>query len=282
MNYAHPQLLRHLAAEYVLGTLRGPARRRFESLMQQRQEAREHVDFWEFRLSEFGQAVAPVCPPAATREALLRRATPVPAAAPLPVDGLERHPRPAVSQRRSARRRRRWLTAAASVIALAAAFLIGQNNPSIPPQGRTQIAEAPLAAVTPTPVAAPVASVVPTEPHSAEPELYLAQLKLPASSMGWLLSLSRDHRRLSVVAADDLLTLGRHTLQLWWISPDRGPVPLAMLPAERDKMTVIDLPAEVLRGSHITFAVSMEPEGGSRSGKPSGPVLSATPQLDTI
>lgn len=284
MNYAQPELLRHLAAEYVLGTLRGPARRRFERLMQQQVAAQEHVDFWEFRLSEFGQAVAPVCPPASARDALLRRASPPAFVAPIsaPAAASTAHPRLPVSQRRLARRRRRWLTAGAAAAALVAAFLVGQNN------SRPALQQAPLEIAS---VAVPAAlapgmpaatGLAEPQAHAAEPDLYLAQLKLPASSMGWLLSMSRDHRKLSVIAADDLLTMGRHTLQLWWISPDRGPIALAVLPAQRDAMTIIDLPADILNESQVIFAISMEPEGGSRSGKPSGPVLSATPQIDTI
>ena len=33
MNYQRPELIDRLASEYVLGTLRGPARQRFEAWM---------------------------------------------------------------------------------------------------------------------------------------------------------------------------------------------------------------------------------------------------------
>lgn len=33
MNYRNPERIDRLAAEYALGTLRGPARRRFERLL---------------------------------------------------------------------------------------------------------------------------------------------------------------------------------------------------------------------------------------------------------
>lgn len=41
MNYRDPQLKDALAAEYVLGTLRGQARRRFQKLMMQIPSLRE-------------------------------------------------------------------------------------------------------------------------------------------------------------------------------------------------------------------------------------------------
>jgi anti-sigma-K factor RskA len=52
-----------LAAEYVLGTLRGPARRRFERLMAQRPECREEVERWAQQLAGFAVDVPAVEPP---------------------------------------------------------------------------------------------------------------------------------------------------------------------------------------------------------------------------
>ncbi|MGQ0530462.1 MAG: anti-sigma factor, partial [Panacagrimonas sp.] len=65
MRYDNPEVMAQLAAEYVIGTLRGRARRRYERLMQTHAEARAQTEFWEQRLGEFGQALQPVAPPAA-------------------------------------------------------------------------------------------------------------------------------------------------------------------------------------------------------------------------
>jgi len=51
MNYLKPDLLEHLAAEYVLGTLKGGARRRFEQLMMESYRIRSAVWEWEQNLS---------------------------------------------------------------------------------------------------------------------------------------------------------------------------------------------------------------------------------------
>lgn len=47
MNYRHPELRNALAAEYVLGTLRGAARRRFEQLLHEDFKLREAVQNWQ-------------------------------------------------------------------------------------------------------------------------------------------------------------------------------------------------------------------------------------------
>lgn len=64
MNYDRPELLDRLAAEYVLGTLRGPARRRFERLLPSLPGARAAVEAWERRLAPLATPVAPVDPSA--------------------------------------------------------------------------------------------------------------------------------------------------------------------------------------------------------------------------
>jgi len=64
MNYQHPQLLDELAAQYVLGTLRGPARRRFERYCAGNVAALHAVRRWEDRLVDMIAGVAPVAPSA--------------------------------------------------------------------------------------------------------------------------------------------------------------------------------------------------------------------------
>lgn len=63
MDYARPDRADRLAAEYVLGTLRGPARRRFEALLVAHPALREAVQAWERRLSPLQEGVVPVEPP---------------------------------------------------------------------------------------------------------------------------------------------------------------------------------------------------------------------------
>jgi len=62
MNYQHPKLIEELAAQYVLGTLRGRARRRFERVCARNAKALDAVRQWEDRLVDLLAGVVPVAP----------------------------------------------------------------------------------------------------------------------------------------------------------------------------------------------------------------------------
>ena len=63
MNYNRADLLDRLASEYVLGTLHGAARRRFDKLLIESPAARAAVRAWEQRLAALAASVPPVAPP---------------------------------------------------------------------------------------------------------------------------------------------------------------------------------------------------------------------------
>ena len=63
MNYHRPELLDKLAGEYALGTLRGPALRRFERVLRDSAPARAAVEAWNARLGRLASAVPAVSPP---------------------------------------------------------------------------------------------------------------------------------------------------------------------------------------------------------------------------
>jgi anti-sigma-K factor RskA len=62
MNFNNPKLRDMLASEYALGTLHGPARRRFERLLRDDADLRRTVQDWEERLMPLTQAIAPAVP----------------------------------------------------------------------------------------------------------------------------------------------------------------------------------------------------------------------------
>lgn len=265
MRYDHnPDLLRQLAAEYVIGTLHGAARRRFEEVLADSEEARFQRDFWEQRLAEFGQILSPVSPPTEARTELLRRAA-LPSVAIAP-------PR----ARRSNRRRRRTVLAYTAGFATAAglvlAFLLGQRWTLSPAEPSNPI----------TAYSAPAPALAAPEDLDAWP-IYAGQVRMPGSSMGWLLSISPDHRQIIATAADDFFQAGRAELHLWCMVGGAAPVMLGVLPSERDANVSFDIPASVRGQPEVVFAISLEPRGRTREGGPSAPVLNqSSTLLDSI
>ncbi|WP_428420638.1 anti-sigma factor [Methylibium sp.] len=73
MDYSRPALADRLAAEYVLGTLRGRARRRFETLLLAHPALSAAVGDWQVRLLPLAAAVTPVQPSAAVWSRLEQR-----------------------------------------------------------------------------------------------------------------------------------------------------------------------------------------------------------------
>jgi anti-sigma-K factor RskA len=124
MDYSHPQLAERLAADYVAGTLRGPARRRFEALLPAHPVLRQAVREWQTRLMPLTVAIDPVKPPAAVWQHVQARvggAAPSRAAAPAPVGWWQRLAL------------WRGLAAFASVAALSLAVLLANPGPAQAP-----------------------------------------------------------------------------------------------------------------------------------------------------
>jgi anti-sigma-K factor RskA len=59
----NPELVSRLASEYVLGTLRGGARRRFAQMMRADATLREAVAIWETHLTPLAEHLEPIAPP---------------------------------------------------------------------------------------------------------------------------------------------------------------------------------------------------------------------------
>ncbi|HEX9686835.1 MAG TPA: anti-sigma factor [Burkholderiales bacterium] len=72
-SYRNPQLRDRLAAEYVIGTLRGRARARFQALLRYDPDLRRIVSEWEARLTPLSAAAGEIAPPARVWQAVARR-----------------------------------------------------------------------------------------------------------------------------------------------------------------------------------------------------------------
>ena len=68
-----PEAVHALAAEYVAGTLRGPARRRFEALAREDREVGDALRRWESLLTPLADGIPPVEPPARVWRAIEAR-----------------------------------------------------------------------------------------------------------------------------------------------------------------------------------------------------------------
>ena len=107
------EIIDRLASEYVLGTLRGPARRRFERWRANTPFVDERCRFWEERLMYLAKDLKPVQPPAHVWTAIQRRLN--------------------LTTRKRARRRIRSFALAASVLLVVgvAALLYWRSLPAI-------------------------------------------------------------------------------------------------------------------------------------------------------
>ena len=63
MKYNDPELIEHLASEYVLGTMVGKARLRFERLQMESYRVRQSVWEWEQRLYPMSEGIEDETPP---------------------------------------------------------------------------------------------------------------------------------------------------------------------------------------------------------------------------
>ncbi|WP_258130410.1 anti-sigma factor [Achromobacter anxifer] len=124
MNYRDPELQDRLAAEYVLGGLRGGARRRFIQLMRDDAALRRAVVDWEDKLLPLALALPPEAPPPGIWNAIIARIAPAPSPAPASRSHLHRL---------SWWRRLSAGLAAAAVVLAVMLF----RPPSPPPQPRT-------------------------------------------------------------------------------------------------------------------------------------------------
>lgn len=120
MDYSRPLLADRLASEYVLGTLRGPARRRFEALLPGHPALRAAVARWQARLIPLAAGMQPVAPRGEVWAGIERRLFGVAAA---------------VTVTPWWERLALWrgLSAVATVAALSFGLLLSQPQPAAPP-----------------------------------------------------------------------------------------------------------------------------------------------------
>ncbi|MCU7555339.1 anti-sigma factor [Alteromonas sp. ASW11-19] len=122
MNYLAEERRNALAAEYVLGTLRGQARRRYQKLMMESQLISETTWLWEQYLNGLGESVPPVSPSSAVWENIQSR---------LGFTDSEADNQKVISLYQKRSRRWRTMTGVAAAAAFIIAVLFGTSEPPV-------------------------------------------------------------------------------------------------------------------------------------------------------
>jgi anti-sigma-K factor RskA len=120
MDHARPELADRLAAAYVNGTLRGPARRRFETLLVAHPALRQAVADWQDRLLPLTAAIPPVEPPASVWQRIERQL------------GLDAKPVAETGLRRRLGWWRTWAAGASLAVVVLAGVIAWPSAPTVP------------------------------------------------------------------------------------------------------------------------------------------------------
>ncbi len=223
------------AAEYVIGTLDRDERAAFTERLEREDGVRRSVAAWERRLAGLIGHVSPVLPPPELW-ARIERALGAPSSRAVPFTVIEGGGRQ--SEAPDLRRSRdRWRFGALLSGALAAALLIA------------------LLGGTPRP-AADTTYVAAVNRGGDKPALIVR------------VDLKTGQVLVRPVAAE---TPAGHSLELWYIGEDKTPRSMGVVAPEAAHLTLPDGP----RTTAATFAVTVEPRGGSQGHGPSGPVVYA-------
>lgn len=235
MDYSRPDMADRLAAEYVLGTLHGAARRRFESLLPAHPALRSAKADWERRLLQLSEVAPEVQPSPEVWRRVRERLFAAQA-------GSSAEPLAQTTAGRWWQALRLWqgLAAFASVVALSLVVLRMQPLPAQPP----------------------VVIVMSAQPGATGGGM---------QQVSFVASVSGDGRSLVLQPLNAGQTVAlNQALELWAVPAQGAPRSLGLVSAQQ--ATTV-LRASLLKDT-AAFAVSVEPPGGSPSGAPTGPIVS--------
>ena len=245
----NPELLDRLASQYALGTLRGGARRRFETLAREHPSVRAAAMVWQTRLAGVNELQAHATPSAVvwTRIENLVRAE---------LDAATMRSRKAPTQANT--KPAGWWQglaiwrglAVAGAVATVVAIVTGVNLKS-QMGGEIGRLQAQL-------LAAPQIE-------------YVAVLADDKSAASMLVTFDPKNKKLVLQRVGGYQEAGDRSLQLWALPPSGGPRSLGVLGS--DKLLQLTANDGDIR-TVPTLAISLEPKGGVPSaGGPTGPVL---------
>lgn len=109
--------------------------------------------------------------------------------------------------------------------------------------------------------------------HEAVPAAYVAVLTDPKTNAAVLVATAeRSGSMLRVNTLDPAIHVAGRSLELWALPRGGAPKSLGLVPARRADLKLVAAADQSL-GDVPTLAISLEPQGGSPSGRPTGPVL---------
>jgi anti-sigma-K factor RskA len=243
MRRLAPETAHALAGEYVLGTLRGGARRRFEAFMQADPKVAAIVREWEAQVTPLADRIAPVEPPERVWRAIESRIGPAPATWVATNDSLSLGRGPGRGSTSSSfwDSLAFWRTLGAMTAGAAMVLLSFFLYLSTGPRGEP-VFVAVLQEAVPNGAVRTVISM-----HS--PDLLRVRMVKPWSD-----------------------TAGK-SLQLWVMPSEGAPRSLGVVPnVPGDTMIEITATDPRVRGA-AALALSLEPQGGSPTGTPTGPMV---------
>ncbi len=243
--HEHPELLDRLAASYALGTLRGGARRRFETLARQQPAVQAACQHWLGRMAGLTELQPAVTPPPYVWTRIQNQLE------------AERTPR----ARQSAAAAGWWQSlplwrgvAAAGAFATVAAVVVGLRvNEGLRIESGAQIAEL-------------------RQQLQATPQIqYVAVLADERSAASMLVTIDPKNNTLVLQRVSGFQEGGDRSLQLWALPPSGAPRSLGVLgQGPLVKLTAAEADVREVP----TLAISLEPRGGvPGAGGPTGPVL---------
>ncbi len=238
---SHPELLELLAASHALGTLRGGARRRFESIAREQAPVRAAALVWQSRLSSMTELQASVTPDPAVWTRIRNMIE--------------------AEQNDQAMQRQRAAPAVASVAVGPVGWLRSLAL------WRGAAAAGALATV----LAVVVGIELRDELRNAPAVQYVAVLQDDKSAASMLVTFDPKSRQLVLQRVGSYQTAADHSLQLWALPPGAAPRSLGVL----GDQPALKLAASASEMQAVpTLAITLEPRGGVPPGSgPTGPVL---------
>ncbi|CAM2148768.1 Anti-sigma-K factor RskA [Pararobbsia alpina] len=260
--HRRPELIDRLAAEYALGTLRGRARHRFDTLANSSEAIHQAIQQWQRRLdamSELGRAVEPpgsvwlaiesrLGLASATRGADAPSGAPSPARPQRPQQPTVIPPQPEAAPARPAPRWWESLSVWRGIAGVAVAAAIVS-------------------------IVIALRSIAPTVPLGAPGEsrvAYVSVLHDDQSHSTMLVTWDDAHSTVTLRRLSDSAAPSGRDLQLWGIPSSGTPVSLGVLPRKGAAVFKVQHRPQ----NYAVLAISVEPSGGSPNPNgPTGPVI---------